>query len=88
MRERFDGLAGSLELERRTLVWEAESPQALAQRISENTPPQVAARAALPAERYEAMQAELLELIRRWAGGDGPVAIDAEYLLIVARRRG
>ena len=30
---------------------------------------------------------ELLELVRSW-GGDGPVAIEHEYALIVARRRG
>jgi SAM-dependent methyltransferase len=88
VRERFDGLAGSLELERRSLLWEADSPQALAATLRDSAPQQVAARATLPAERFEAMQSELLELIRRRAGGDGPVAIDAEYLLIVARRRG
>jgi SAM-dependent methyltransferase len=88
VRERFDGLAGSLELERRTLAWEFESPQALAAMMRDNAPQQAAARETLPAERFEAMQAEQLELIQRWTGGDGPVAIDAEYLLIVARRRG
>jgi hypothetical protein len=33
------------------------------------------------------MRAELLELVRR-RGGDGPVTIEHEYALIVARRRG
>jgi SAM-dependent methyltransferase len=88
VRERFDGLTGSLELERRSLAWEADSPADLARRLGESAPQQAAARGALPAERFAAMQADLLELIRRWAGGDGAVSIDAEYLLIVARRRG
>jgi hypothetical protein len=33
------------------------------------------------------MTREFLELVRRW-GGDGPVRIDNEYVVIVARRRG
>ncbi len=34
------------------------------------------------------MHADYLALVRRWAGGDGAVSIDAEYLLAVARKRG
>ncbi len=88
VRERFDGLAGTLELERRTLAWGADSPEAMAQAFAASAPRQAQLRELLGPERFEQLQGEQLELIRRWAGGDGPVSIDAEYLLIVARRRG
>jgi hypothetical protein len=88
VRERFDGLAATLEMERRTLLWEAESPEALGAAIDQSAPAQAAARDSLSAEDYEAMKRDQVEVLRRWAGGDGPVAIEAEYLVIVARRRG
>jgi hypothetical protein len=47
----------------------------------------LAARRAPPPERFEAMTREFLELVRR-RGGDGPVRIDNEHVVIVARRRG
>jgi hypothetical protein len=46
-----------------------------------------AARRTLPPERFAAMEAEFVELVRR-RGGEGPVRIDNEYVVIVARRRG
>ena len=88
VRERFDGLAGTLEIERRTLDWEADSPDDSSPRWSAHAPPQVAAQAALPPDALEAMHADYLALVRRWAGGDGAVRIGAEYLLVVARKRG
>jgi hypothetical protein len=51
-------------------------------------PPQAMAKAQMPPDLYAPMRAEMVELARRWAGGDGPVQVDVEYLLIVARRRG
>ncbi len=86
VRERFDGLAATLEMERRTLLWEGPSVDALAESFAESGPQQ-AVRAALPPEAYEAMRRDQIGLMRRRAG-DGPVAIEGEYLLIVARRRG
>ncbi|MBA2630332.1 MAG: class I SAM-dependent methyltransferase [Thermoleophilaceae bacterium] len=88
VRRRLDGLAGTLDIERSTVTWEAESPEALVALMERGSPPMAAARQALPAERMEDMLGELLELIRRLSGGDGPVAIEGEYLLIVARKRG
>ncbi len=87
VRERFEGLAGTLEIERRTLDWEAPSPDEFISAM-EGAPPQVAAQGALPPETLEAMHADYLTLVRRWAGGDGAVSIGAEYLLAVARKRG
>ena len=88
VRERFEGLAGTLEIERRTLDWEAPSPDDFVASLESAAPPQVAAQAALPPDALEAMHADYLALVRRWAGGDGAVSIGAEYLLAVARKRG
>jgi ubiquinone/menaquinone biosynthesis C-methylase UbiE len=88
VRERFEGLAATIELQRQMLPWTAESLEALSA-LLEGTPPQTAARQALPPDRYEAMQAEQLELAREWnEAPDGRVRIDAEYLISVARKRG
>jgi SAM-dependent methyltransferase len=88
VRERFDGLANTIEFERRTLPWKADSPDAFVATMERDAPPQAAAKAALPPERYAQMRHEMLDLARAWAGGDGPFEIEAEYLLFVARRRG
>jgi SAM-dependent methyltransferase len=88
VRERFDGLAHTIEMERRTLPWTADSPEAFLADMERSSPMQAAAKEAMPPEMYERMSGEMLELGRRWAGGDGPMSIDAEYLVIVARRRG
>ena len=86
-RGRFDGLAARVDFEIGRLTWEAESPEAFVAELGEASPPIVAARLALPPERYEAMAAEVLELVRELGGG-GPVVMENDYALIVARKRG
>jgi ubiquinone/menaquinone biosynthesis C-methylase UbiE len=88
VRERFDGLAARFQLERRELIWEAESPEALVEMLGTSAPPWVAAKQNLPAETYEELISRALEIAERWASGDGPVTIRNEYALIVARKRG
>ncbi|MEJ7714838.1 MAG: hypothetical protein WKF40_03645 [Thermoleophilaceae bacterium] len=88
MRERFGELANSIDMERRTLPWSAESPEAFVDFMERSAPPQATAKASMPPEAYAAMRDEMVALARRWAGGDGSFSIDVEYLLIVARRRG
>ena len=85
---RFEGLAGSIDFQRLALPIEAGSPEELLSQGEGSAPPQVAARQNLPPERYAELRSRLLELVRRWNGGDGPVRIDAEYLLTVARKPG
>ena len=91
VRERFDGLANTIEIERRTLPWEADSPEAFVAAMERAArPPQAAAEANLPPEALRASCArEQLDIAAR----AGPAATGrsrstAEYLLIVARRRG
>lgn len=88
IRERFDGLASRVRLERRSLSWEAGSPEALGEILAE-APMSAAARESLPPETYEAMTAEQRELVERLVGGgEGPVRIAADYVLIVASKPG
>ncbi|MGH3991051.1 MAG: hypothetical protein ACRDSN_01145, partial [Pseudonocardiaceae bacterium] len=88
VRERFEGLANSIEMERRTLPWSADSPEAFVASMERHAPMQASAKANMPADDYQRLREELVELAGRWAGGDGPIAMDAPYVLIVARKRG
>jgi SAM-dependent methyltransferase len=88
-RARFDGLAASVSTERRSLTWTDESVEAMVDRFNSTSPPQVAARAVLSAEQLEQLYGELLEAFTRHnSATDGAVRLVADYLLIVARKRG
>jgi SAM-dependent methyltransferase len=87
-RERFEGLAARVEVERRSVLFEGGSAEELRARLERAAPIQVAARQALPDDEYAAMGREMREVFERFGAGPGPVAIESEYLLIVARKRG
>jgi SAM-dependent methyltransferase len=88
LRERFEGHASRVEAETRTVRWELESPEAI-QTLFANTPSGVTQRETLEPNRYDALQRDFLALVEEWgAADDGRVAIDCEYLLVVAHRRG
>ena len=76
-----------MEVDTRTLTWSADSAEALAGEVEAIAPNWALARRNLPPDQYEAMRAELLELVRR-RGGEGPTEVEHEYAVIVARRRG
>jgi SAM-dependent methyltransferase len=86
--ERLGELANSIEMERRSLPWAGDSPEAFVAHMERHAPMQAAAKEAMPPALYEQMRGDFLELVRGWAGGDGPFSVDAEYLVIVARKRG
>jgi SAM-dependent methyltransferase len=86
--ERLDSLTGRVELDHRSVVLESPSPEAFVSMFEADAPQQVAARRTLSPEQLDTMHAETLEVATRWNGGDGPIRIEAEYLLIVARKRG
>lgn len=88
VRERFGELANSIEMERRSLPWAGDSPEEFVAQMERRAPMQVAAKEQMPPEQYAQMRGDMLELVRGWAGGDGPFSVDAEYLVIVARKRG
>ena len=88
VRERFDGLAGSLEVERRTAPIEFESVDAMITQL-ENNGPQVAMKQALGPEIYNEAMRRFRDLIAEFnQADDGTVSVESEYLLVVARRRG
>ena len=87
-RERFDGLAGTLEMERRMARFEFASVDAMMGDLEKNGP-QVATRQALGPEVYDEMMRQFRELIGESnLADDGAVRIESEYLLVVARKRG
>ena len=88
VRERFDGLAHSIEMERRTVAWGAGSPGEYLDLLETHAPMQATAKESMSADEYAALRENMLGVVRGWAGGDGAFSVDAEYLLIVARKRG
>jgi ubiquinone/menaquinone biosynthesis C-methylase UbiE len=88
-RERLEPLFARVEFERHTVEWTGESPAAFVEEMTAAAPPMVAARNALPPERFEEMGARTVDLIaRRNSASDGSLRIEAEYVVIVARKRG
>jgi SAM-dependent methyltransferase len=88
-RSRLEGLAGHVEITRGAVSLEAPSPEAFADEFTSNSPNAVAAREALEPEQFEQLRREIADVAREWSsGGDGPLAAEAEYLVIVARKRG
>jgi SAM-dependent methyltransferase len=88
-RERLESLAASVEFERHTLAWSGESPGAFAEELTGSAPPMVAARHALGPDRFTEMSDRLSDLMaRRNGAADGSLRIEAEYAVIVARKRG
>lgn len=86
--ERFEGHASRVEAETRTVRWELESPEAI-RTVFANTPSGVTYRETLEPDRHEALQRDFLALVDEFnAAEDGRAAIDCEYLLVVAHRRG
>ncbi|MDP8943004.1 MAG: methyltransferase domain-containing protein [Actinomycetota bacterium] len=87
--ERLEGLASSVETARRTLRWTFDSPDDMWAFFGQHAGPSVALQRSLEEERQEALRSEFLELVeQRNLAADGSVAIDGEYLLVVARRPG
>jgi ubiquinone/menaquinone biosynthesis C-methylase UbiE len=88
-RERLETLAARVEYERRHIVWEADSPQAFLDEFAASAPTMAAARSAMPPERFEELTALMGEMLERNnESGDGSLRLEAEYAVIVARRRG
>ena len=86
VRERFAGLAASVEMDRRAVTWAAGSMEEF-ERFEQSTPMSTATRQVLSETDLEALRAEQRDFLREWTGkADGPFSIDAEYLLIVARK--
>jgi hypothetical protein len=85
VRERFDGLAGSIEFEQPAIVWEFESFQAMAEFFRSSG----AGPSSLPPDKLIEMVQELQGVVERHnEADDGSVRITAGYTQVVARKRG
>jgi ubiquinone/menaquinone biosynthesis C-methylase UbiE len=88
-RERLEPLAARVEYERRQMVWQSDSPQAFLDEFAASAPTMSAARKAMPPERFDELLALMGEMIERNnRSGNGSLRLEAEYAVIVARKRG
>jgi ubiquinone/menaquinone biosynthesis C-methylase UbiE len=86
---RLEGLASHVEMERHTLPWTAPSAEGYAAEVAAAAPNFVAAREALSPEQFDQLVAQSAELAGKWnSADDGSLLIEAEYLVVVARKRG
>jgi SAM-dependent methyltransferase len=87
-RERLEPYASSLDLERRTMTFEFDSPED-AWNTFLSAGPGAAAAAMAPPDVLERARAEIFEVIAEHDKGDGgKVVLEPEYLQVVARKRG
>lgn len=89
VRERLGDLAGSLSVERAEMRWEGESPAELVDTQSETAGPPAALKQVLPEERWAELRQEAIDLVEQSAvPTDGGIAVEGEYLVVVAHKRG
>ena len=85
----LDGLAGHVECETRTLVWTGASPEEFEAELSGSAPAYAAAqRGALRGGLRRAARRLAGAAARRNTADDGTLRIEADYLVVVARKRG
>ncbi|MGH2741297.1 MAG: class I SAM-dependent methyltransferase [Thermoleophilaceae bacterium] len=88
-RERLEPLASHVEVERHRLVFAGDSPRAFLEEFGAAAPTMAAARQTLSPERFEELRSQMGELMERHnAADDGSLRVEAQYAVIVARRRG
>jgi SAM-dependent methyltransferase len=87
--ERLAPFAGTVQTEKLALPWEHESWDAAWQMFERNGP-MIAMRQAIGDQRFAEMRGRVEEFVKSSNGGtlDGPIALRADYLQIVARKRG
>jgi ubiquinone/menaquinone biosynthesis C-methylase UbiE len=87
VRARLAGLAGSVELQPQMVPMGFDSKQAAREFQERYNGPLIALRSTLPPERYGALMTQLDEVVDQFnRATDGTVAIDVEYLLVVASK--
>jgi hypothetical protein len=87
VRARLGELVGSVELQPQMAPMRFVSKQAAREFQERYNGPLIALRNTLPPERYSALMTQFDELVDQFnRATDGTVAIDVEYLLVVARK--
>lgn len=87
--ERFSPYANGVQTQKLTLPWTFDTWDE-AWRALSNNGPLVALRQTAGDEQFAALRGKVEEVVKEWNGGtlDGPLSLPAEYLQIVARKRG
>jgi hypothetical protein len=87
VQQRLGKLAGSVELQRQMAPMRFDSKQAAREFQERYNGPLIALRNLLPPERYSVLMTQFDELVDQFnQATDGTVAIDVEYLLVVASK--
>jgi hypothetical protein len=88
-RSRFERYTDEVAIHRGTTMWTFASREESRKFWEEEAPPGVAAKMALPPDRFAALSTELEAMEETFnKGTGGQVAIESGYLLIVARKPG
>jgi SAM-dependent methyltransferase len=89
VQERLAPYAGTVQTEKLSLPWEHESWDQ-AWQVFERNGPMVALREGIGEDRFAELRDRVAEHVKSRNGGtlDGPIALTADYLRIVARKRG
>jgi hypothetical protein len=87
VQERLAPYANTIRAERVTIPVSFDSAEELWRAFSNNGP-LVALGRAIPAEDFDALGQEVKDVVAPYVDSDGRVHADAEYLRIVARKRG
>ena len=87
VRELLKDLAGSVDIQPRTVTLRFGSVQAVLDFHERFNGPLIALQSTLPPRRYQALLGELAELTEEFnQASDGSVRIESAYLLVVARK--
>jgi ubiquinone/menaquinone biosynthesis C-methylase UbiE len=88
-RARLEPIAASVELQRHTLRWTADTPEAFLEQFRSSAPTMAAARQNLPADRFDELCRLQEDVVERWnTASDGSLVLEPEYVVILSRRRG
>ncbi len=89
VRTRFEGLAGAVACEHRTVPFAFSSGRDLLEFFGTHAGPQVVARESMDPDAQAELGRESIALVAEHnTATDGSVLVETEYLLVVARRRG
>jgi len=87
VRNRFDRLAGSIEVLHRTLVFESSSVEGLLKFWEETNPPQNAVKAMLPPDAYQKVTNAWIALVNELnESTEGDVKVSSPYILALATK--
>ncbi|HEU4480604.1 MAG TPA: class I SAM-dependent methyltransferase [Actinomycetota bacterium] len=86
-RMRFEKHAASVDVLRKAITWKFDSTEEARSFLENEAPPIVAAKMAMPPERFAEMLDETEKLQERYNRGEGGrVVVDSDYLVVLGRK--